>query len=350
MFYQQQPAFAAAIPFVKFLRCLAVARGDVLQAAAYGEGRHDLPTSVQLALKAAVAAGSMGNTDYSSLSEVQALAREFMPLLRTRELIGRIADWRRVPQKVSLLRTAGAPEADFVGEGDPVPVQRFTLERDTITVAKIASIVVMTNEVIRSGKPEADALMAVELANALAARSDRALLDPASGALVDKRPASITNGISAINSAGTSLANVRTDLRALFNGYAGDLATAVLVMTPATAANLALLDSTFANVGARGGSIAGVPCFTSVGCESPSSPVSRQIVLFDPSQIMLADEGVSVAVSEGGSVQMDDAPATGAQNLVSLFQQNLAAMKGTRYVSWKRANDGAVRYISGVAY
>jgi hypothetical protein len=47
---------------------------------------------------------------------------------------------------------------------------------------------------------------------------------------------------------------------------------------------------------------------------------------------------------------MDSAPATPPTPLVSLWQQNLLALKAERYIWWQRRRAPAVQVISGVAY
>ena len=53
----------------------------------------------------------------------------------------------------------------------------------------------------------------------------------------------------------------------------------------------------------------------------------------DASQIEYVDDNNSaIAIARHASVQMEDAPGGGAQNLVSLWQTDTAGIKLTRYV------------------
>ena len=68
---------------------------------------------------------------------------------------------------------------------------------------------------------------------------------------------------------------------------------------------------------------------------------------------MADDGGLDVAVSNEALVQLDSSPDRSNRRrtvLVSLFQANLVGLRITRFISWKRAQTTAVRYISGAAY
>lgn len=83
----------------------------------------------------------------------------------------------------------------------------------------------------------------------------------------------------------------------------------------------------------------------------PSDSNGSIIVLIKQSEILLADEGgVSIDVSREASLQMNSTPATGAQQLVSLFQNNLLAIRAERMITWRKRRPQAVAYISGANY
>jgi hypothetical protein len=77
--------------------------------------------------------------------------------------------------------------------------------------------------------------------------------------------------------------------------------------------------------------------------ESATSP--QQITLLDPSQILLADEGIfDVSVSTQTSVAMDTAPDD-TMALTSFFQHNIVGIKTLRWLNWLRGHDDAVAYM-----
>ncbi|MNG11437.1 hypothetical protein D3C84_949820 [compost metagenome] len=59
---------------------------------------------------------------------------------------------------------------------------------------------------------------------------------------------------------------------------------------------------------------------------------------------------MTLDVSREASLQMDSAPADGAQELVSLWQNNMVALRAERFINWKRRRPQAVGYIDSANY
>jgi len=189
---------------------------------------------------------------------------------------------------------------------------------------------------------------------------DSAFLDPARGASAAE-PGAIGHPDSAtqINATGATIATIQSDLKAMIDTMAAtntDFATAQWVMSPATAANLASLTgqsdlNAFPFVTARGGSLFGLPVLTSSALDLVGSPGERAVLLVDFAQVAYVDDGLTdVALSEYGAVQLDDAPAAGAQTLVSLWQNGLVGAQATRLVSWRVMRPGAVVALRNVTF
>jgi hypothetical protein len=69
------------------------------------------------------------------------------------------------------------------------------------------------------------------------------------------------------------------------------------------------------------------------------------------SEILLADDGgVTLDVSREASLQLDGAPSDGAQSLVSLWQNNMVAIRAEREINWARRRAEAVGYIDAANY
>ena len=85
-----------------------------------------------------------------------------------------------------------------------------------------------------------------------------------------------------------------------------------------------------------------------------SSAVGGNIVLFDPSAVVLADEsGLEIDASRQASVQMDSAPASPADAttvLTSFWQSGLVGLRAVRFINWQRSRANAVVYLAGAAY
>jgi len=99
---------------------------------------------------------------------------------------------------------------------------------------------------------------------------------------------------------------------------------------------------------AAGGVLAGLPCVA-----TPYMPISgatgnpTSIVVLDPSQIWLADDGeAAIEKSIHSTVELSDSPGTG--ETVSLWQRDLVALRLTRFANWAPACSGMVQVIDGV--
>jgi hypothetical protein len=74
------------------------------------------------------------------------------------------------------------------------------------------------------------------------------------------------------------------------------------------------------------------------------------IVFVDCSQILHAsDPVVDIQSSEEASLQMDSAPATPPTPLVSMFQQNMLAIRADQFQFWAKRHTGCVAIITGFA-
>jgi hypothetical protein len=103
----------------------------------------------------------------------------------------------------------------------------------------------------------------------------------------------------------------------------------------------------FPNLTANGGSILGIPTYT-------SQVAGTTVALVLPGEIMYADDGgVNIDVSREASVEMSTTPTSpvaAATVLVSLWQQNLVGLRAERFINWKRARLSAVRYTTVTGY
>ena len=114
----------------------------------------------------------------------------------------------------------------------------------------------------------------------------------------------------------------------------------------------------FPGIDMNGGTFFGLPVVVSeniprqVAVEGPPAiPAGERIILAKASEILLADDGgVTIDVSREASLQMDNAPTAGAQSLVSLWQNNMVALRAERFINWKRRRLQAVGYINSANY
>ncbi len=209
--------------------------------------------------------------------------------------------------------------------------------------------------------PGAEGVVRDELMKAVVERMDTDFVDPAKAVSSGVNPASITNGLVALSSAGPSAANVLTDLQNLLNPFIlanYDVSDLVLIMPNSLALVLSLMENSlgqpaFAGIGINGGTLRGIPVITSQYAASGAS-FGNMVIAVSAGNIALADDGsVTVDASREASIEMSDAPAgdatagTGA-SMVSMFQTNSIALRAEREINWKKLRSNAVVYMDDV--
>lgn len=348
--------------FTRYAIALARSKGNLMQAAEIAKSWHDSTPEVETVLKAAVAAGTTTDATWAApLVEYQNMASEFIELLRPQTILGRMQGLRNVPFNVKMPGQTGGSSVNWVGEGAPKPVSALSFDTTTLGHTKCAGIVVLTDELVRFSNPSAEAIVQADLTAAIAQFLDVSFVDPSKAAVADVSPASITNGVTPISASGTTADALKTDVKALFSAFiAANLTPAggVWIMTPTMALTIGMMQNAlgqpeFPNIDMNGGVFFGLPVIVSESVPANTTVGSEgaRIVLAKTSEILLADDGgVTLDVSREASLQMDSAPAAGAQALVSLWQNNMVALRAERYINWKRRRPQAVGYIDSANY
>lgn len=352
--------------FTRYAIALARSKGNLLQAAEIAKGWHDQTPEVETVLRSAVAAGTTNDSTWAApLIEYQTMASEFIDLLRPATIIGKIQGLRRVPFNVKIPGQTGASSVGWVGEGKPKPVSALAFNTTTLGFAKVAGIVVLTDELVRFSTPSAEALVRTDLVASITQFLDHDFVDPGKAASAGVSPASITNGLTPVTASGTDAAALRTDVQALFRKFISanlSVAGAVWIMPSTVALTIGLMQNAlgqpeFPGIDMNGGTLFGLPVITSenipanAGSGSPLTGDGARIVLVKASEVLLADDGgVTLDASREASLQLDGAPSAGAQELVSLWQNNMVALRAEREINWARRRADAVAYIDSAKY
>jgi HK97 family phage major capsid protein len=373
--------------FTRFVGALAIAKGNLLQAAEIAkrwEGqtpevlsvlRHaatigntnDAATWLQ---RAAVAAGTATDATWAGpLVQYQIMSQEFIDLLRPLTIFGQLSGYRTVPFNVKIPRQTAGASAQWVGEGLSKPVSRLSFDNVTIPWAKMAVIVVITQELARFSTPSAEMLVRDDLLAAIAQFIDTQLLDDTVAAIAGVRPASITNAAHKVPSTGSSVAAVTTDLASAMLYMTTNninMVRPVWMMNPAAGMFLATLRTAqdiFAFPGIGMGATSGLQP-GSGSTEATSQNYTRTLMgipvivsgnvpagmidLLEQPQLMVADDGeVLIDTSQEASVQLDSAPATPPAPLVSFWQQNLLGIKAERFMYWLMRRAAGIVEITG---
>lgn len=273
------------------------------------------------------------------------LTGEFIELVRQKTVVDKIAPlMRQVPFNVKIPMQTASGSVGWVGEGKMKPVGNPEFGSMTLGHAKIAGIVLLSDELIRFSNPKADQLVRDDLVATVAQFIDQQFFDPDKAEAAES-PASILHGVNAVVSTGVSADKYDADLQTLIAKVvdAGfSLEGAVWAMSETRAMQLSgmrdALGRTYFEgmslVGSR--SLKGLPVLT-------CGYLADKIVLIIPNQILLADDGgIDFSVSTEATINMgtDEAP-----KMVNLFQNNLTAIRAERFIRWKPRMTKAVGYI-----
>lgn len=290
--------------------------------------------------------GTTTDTNFgAALVDYTNLTGEFIELLRQKTIVDKIAgSMRQVPFNVKIPEQTAGATVGWVGEGKMKPTANPTFKNVTLTHAKIAGIVLLSDELIRFSNPKADGLVRDDLVAQIAGFIDQQFFDPTKAETQDS-PASVLNGLTAITSTGVTADAYDKDLNTLIAQLVNagiDLEGACWAMGETRAMQLSGLRDPLgrtyfegmALVGSR--SLKGLPVLT-------SNTLADKIVLIVPSQILLADDSVvDFAVSTEATINMGTEQAP---NMVNLFQNNLSAIRAERFIRWYKRRVNAAGYI-----
>jgi hypothetical protein len=279
----------------------------------------------------------------------QTATSDFLDIVRAQTILGRLRGAVQIPFEFKFPVATSAAAAFWVEQGAALPVAKLGLTASALFPLKLATLVVLSNEILTLAGPIGEAAVQRSLVASVAESTDQAFIDPAISGTTNAEPASITHGATTVSGSSDPAA----DIKHLIEVFAGDLAAGYFVCNPLTAARLALHRDSggayiFPNCGVRGGDILQIPLLTSRSVPIDSAG-SGPLILIDPTGVQFADDGISVDTSFAGTLAMSDSPSSPAMQ-TSLFQTNSAAVRVLRYINWQRARDNSVAYISAPSW
>ena len=355
------------VGFARFAKAKMVAYLDHKPVADVVKEMYPWDDRLHTFVKAAVPAATTTQSTWASpLVDPTNLAGEFIEFLRPATIIGKfgtdgIPSLRRIPFNVRIIEQTVGGTGYWVGPGAPKPLTAFGYAPVTNAITKVAAITVLTDELIRLSSPSADMLARDGLRDALVERIDRDFVDPAEAGTANVQPASITNGLVALSSAGTSADNARTDLANLLSTFieANINPTSVVLIMPATLA-LALSvqvnslgQPEFPGLSMSGGRLNGIPVITSQYAANASGG-GNLVIAVNAQDIFLSDDGqVTIDASREASLQMLDNPTNNSATanpttMVSMWQTNSVALRAERFINWSKRRTDAVVYMDDV--
>lgn len=305
------------------------------------------------------------NTGGTELVYATNLVSEFIDFLQPQTAIGKfgangIPSLSRIPFNVRIPGQTSGGEGYWVGQAQQKGLKKFDFAAITVGFAKVAAISVLSDELIRFSSPSAESLVRNALAKSLIGRIDTDFVDPAKAAVANVSPASITNSIAGLTPSGTDAAAVRYDLTQLLAPFiAANISpsSGVIITSETVALTLSLMVNAlgqreFPDITMRGGTLLGFPVITTQYCAGVGSPTGDILIFVNADDIYLADDGqVSIDASREASLEMDTSPGSPTESqIVSMYQNNLVALRAERYINWAKRRAAAVAWLADVWY
>ena len=269
-------------------------------------------------------------------------------------------------QSISMPAQAGAMgdlAGSFVGEGNLIPVKRTSYAAKILNRYKMGVISHFSKELSRVSIPSIQGLITSQIVADTAFAIDAALIS-ANPAVANLSPAGLLNGVTLSASAGTTAADVLADIKTLVTpiiAQNGNSQAIVLLMNPLQELGLSFVTTAVGTYVFRdqlaSGRLNGYKVIVS------NNIPAGTVIALDASSFASAFDTPEFAVSDTAAlVQANDiapAPNVAGQssmtavtsgNVVSLFQQELIAVRMTMPLSWLMRRDGFVTGINGVAW
>lgn len=321
-------------------KCLLASQGSLIGANENNLARGLSPRAQRIVSKAAISGGRFGDADFGDVLGDWRISRNaFFSSLRTRSVFFRLLDsgFRKVPLRTPLGIVTANATGWIVNEGAPVPLSALKLAAPTLQPVNAAALIVVTNEVARSMGEGAMETVNVELRGAV---SD----------VVDARFFSIVidaDTPSFVATAGLTEAGILSDLRKLLAAVntkgAGMMAWA---MAPDVANGVVTsgIEALAKGMTPLGGEMLGLPALVS------STVPAGTLRLINASAIAANADEIYLDASSEADIQMVDNPVVPATELVSMFQNNMIAMKAVVAFGVERTLDSAVAELTEIEW
>lgn len=291
--------------------------------------------SVALVLRASVAPNSTANT-----AALVPVTQQFVEALGALSAGGALmnAGVKLTSVPGNLLVPGFAPgESEFVAELAAIPVKQFVAGGPILSAYKLASICVLSGELIENSN--AEALVRAALNESVAVGLDKVLFS-ASAAVAGKQPAGILNGIAALTPAAAGADAMASDMAKLMTAIAPVAGAGfMIVAAPGQAISLMLRMAT-----------------PMPNLRISSALAAGTVVAIATQAFVGALETPRIDASIEAIVHMDTAPAAivnggaMAAPVRSLFQTNCVGLRMITPTTWGLRAPNAVAWMSAVSW
>jgi hypothetical protein len=358
--------------FARMVKCLAMAKGVNSEAYAIAKARYADDGALLTVMKANVAGGTTDHATWAGplVGATSQVYADFAEFLRPQTILGKfgqggVPSLKAVPFRTRLLGQSTGTGSGWVGEGKPIGVTKGGYTSTSLEPNKVATLSVLTRELVESSSPAADTLVRDDLVKSCRETMDLAFITPGNPGVTNVRPASITNGIAALHASGTDADAVRKDARAMIAAFVtakNPLTTGVWIMSALTALTISMFQNAlgqpeFPEIDPiTGGKFMKLPVIVSESVTASIDSGGQYIALVSAEDIYYANEGgFMVDMSREASIEMSDAPTNNvdvpaAAQMTSLFQTDAIAIRVINEVNWARRRSTAVSLLDDVAY
>ncbi len=331
--------------FVRYAMAVAAGKGSISDTLQYAKRFTNTPELVPY-IKAVEGQTIEASPGWGSqLVNPNTAATEFVELLNPATIIGRVPGFRTAMFNIPIITQTGGSTFEWVDEAAVKPVGELAFDRTTLTYSKVAGIIVMSDELIKLSDPKAEAIVRQDMIEQCAKFLDEQFIQVGISAGTTS-PASITNSVSSPTATGTTAAALLHDLNIALATFDNNADGLVIVTTPALARGISLLLTTLGNrqfpeMTPTGGSLLGYPVIVSASVDSGT------VVIFKPSDILLADDG-TVRLDSSNQATLD--MTGGSSPAFSLWQRNCTAIRAERGIKWQKRRANVVAVIDTAAY
>lgn len=256
--------------------------------------------------------------------------------------------------KVPMRAATPTMDADFIGEGDAIPVKYAGLSSKTLRQQKMGIVGTYTSELFERSTPNIVEIIRNAMVRDTAIKLDTAFLSDLAG--TDIQPAGMQNLAgtpidgSGMGNVDGAIAAIKAAIIAMSDNLLG--ARPAWVMHPSVAWSLQMMTTAIGQPAfpeLANGTLVGIPVYSSV------TVPADLIFLIDCAEIVFAYEGPRFAASDQATLHMAD-PAlplndstTVAAPVRSLWQSDSMALRTIWHLTWDQMRDGAVVLINNVS-
>lgn len=282
-----------------------------------------------LRTRAATSAATLTADDWGGhLSDEGGVAANFIASLRPQSVFYRFVERSNVFPLRERTVIMTALQVNPVGEGTWIPVVAGSFDAVTLAPRKVAAIVAVTEDMLKQTDPTSFAILRRELQRAAIAAVDTAFLTIALDGITAAPAPDLMAGIS------TMLDEVAiTGAEELLFVPGVKMANKLSTATDTAGARL------FPTMGPSGGKLLGLDVMVSDRIDADT------LALIDAAGFHANEGEVAVDLSRHGDLKMETDPATGAAEMVSLYQTNSVGLRVIAGFGADRIRDTAVAAI-----